>query len=419
VGNTTRTALGDPDCRAAAVAARADPDSKANGSLMRATPLGVWAHRLSAADAFSAGVMDSMLTHPTVAGAGGAYVCAIAHLVAHPGDADGALAAVEAHLVLGSFTETLAWLHSIRTGDADPCHPNAGFAKIAFTHAFRHLMRRTPFSQALAQTLAGGGDTDTNAAIVGGLMGALHGAAAIPDAMIQPLLLCDTSKAGGQARNRPAWLHARRLPELAEQLLSIAPAVLQVRPESRHFQTSQERLTALMRATAAAPDAWDGVVKALHDDARFGALAARAFVQPYTGRTLLHAAAAAASRPACRLLISRGASLHTLDAAGKRPAELCPDPALAADLMEATRSGGDDRELGAEDAHYMRASSFLWRGATAKVCSRSFPVKHPGHINVRAGEKYYVDAWGRVLVGWHGSVSPPCGMDGEPMVDDA
>ncbi|MBP7628719.1 MAG: ADP-ribosylglycohydrolase family protein, partial [Zoogloea sp.] len=53
--------------------------------------------------------------------------------------------------------------------------PQAGFVKIAFTHAFHHLLRRTPHAQGLRETLSGGGDTDTNACVVGGLLGALWG----------------------------------------------------------------------------------------------------------------------------------------------------------------------------------------------------------------------------------------------------
>jgi len=419
IGNTTAQALGDADCGALAMSRRASLESKANGALMRATPLGVWASRLSSADAFSAGVLDAMLTHPSVAGANGAYVCAIAHLVGRPGDAEGAAAAAEAQLVAGSHSEPLAWLHLARSGQAEACHPNAGFAKIAFTHAFRHLLRRTPYRQALEETLAGGGDTDTNAAIVGGLLGALHGSASIPPQLTQPLLACDTSSARGGARGRPPWLRASRLPELAAALAAAAPAVLRVRPDRELFRASQERLGALMQSACADPGAWTAVLAALRADRRLAATAARSFVQPFTGRSFLHAAAMAACRPACHFLISRGAALHARDACGKQPAELCPDSQLAAALREAAGSCSEGDAPGAEAAHYARVKSCLWNGATPVVAARPFPIHGLSGISVRAGETYYVDVWGRVLVGWHGSVCPPNDMDGMPMFDDA
>ena len=56
----------------------------------------------------------------------------------------------------------------------------AEFVRIGFTHAFFHLLEQSTFENALRETLAGGGDTDTNACIVGALLGALHGIDGIP-----------------------------------------------------------------------------------------------------------------------------------------------------------------------------------------------------------------------------------------------
>ena len=196
---------------------------------MRATPLGVWAHRLSAVDAGAAGAADSRLSHPnpSAAGANAAYVAAVAHLVGHPGDAPGALAAADAALAAGgaAYAEPAAWLADARAGVVEPAWPQAGFVKIAFMHAFRHLAARTPFRAALAETLLAGGDTDTNAAIVGGMLGALHGVRGIDDDLLQPVLALDPEAA---ARPRPAWLAAARLPQLAAALLEAAPAKLVV-----------------------------------------------------------------------------------------------------------------------------------------------------------------------------------------------
>jgi ADP-ribosylglycohydrolase len=44
--------------------------------------------------------------------------------------------------------------------------------KIAFVWAFYYLKNEIPYSEALKDILLQGGDTDTNAAIVGGLLGA-------------------------------------------------------------------------------------------------------------------------------------------------------------------------------------------------------------------------------------------------------
>lgn len=56
-----------------------------------------------------------------------------------------------------------------------PGTPQMGWVKIAFDHAFRHLRLGSNFETAMAETLKLGGDTDTNACIVGALIGAAEG----------------------------------------------------------------------------------------------------------------------------------------------------------------------------------------------------------------------------------------------------
>ncbi|HBY78599.1 MAG TPA: hypothetical protein DEG47_16690, partial [Cyanobacteria bacterium UBA11148] len=91
-----------------------------------------------------------------------------------------------------------------------------GFIKIAFTHAFRHLLKGSGYEEAIRETLYGGGDTDTNACIVGGLIGAACGEQAIPDNMKTPVLNCNTQ----DGRNpRPEFLQANQIPLLVNTLL--------------------------------------------------------------------------------------------------------------------------------------------------------------------------------------------------------
>ncbi|MBX3204824.1 MAG: ADP-ribosylglycohydrolase family protein [Labilithrix sp.] len=192
--------------------------SKANGSLMRATPLAVWGARRDPAAVLRAVMSDAELSHPNDAcvGAAVAYVLAIRHLVNEGGDVRGALARAEEALGADRFAEPRRWLDEARAGFEVAYTPQDGFVRIGFTHAFRHLALGTGYADALRETLAGGGDTDTNACIVGGLLGARWGKGAIPRGMAEAVLACDTS-AG--ANPRPAELHPRRAPELVRALL--------------------------------------------------------------------------------------------------------------------------------------------------------------------------------------------------------
>src|SRR5207249_10687191 len=57
---------------------------------------------------------------------------------------------------------------------------NRGWVVTAFHNAFYHLRHTNDFETALVETIGRGGDTDTNGAIVGALLGAADGRRAIP-----------------------------------------------------------------------------------------------------------------------------------------------------------------------------------------------------------------------------------------------
>jgi ADP-ribosylglycohydrolase len=192
--------------------------SKANGSLMRIAPLGVWGHRISEKDLVDAACQDSRLTHCnlTCQHACATYCLAIRHLMINPSDNKGAFVkAVEWAEILGN-SEIYAWLESARENIAVGYLPHSGFVKYAYVHAFRHLLLGTSYLNSLVETLSGGGDTDTNACIVGGLVGAFHGEPGVPRQMVNALLKCDTTK----GRKRPEFLQTKiQLPLLLEAII--------------------------------------------------------------------------------------------------------------------------------------------------------------------------------------------------------
>lgn len=61
---------------------------------------------------------------------------------------------------------------------------------IAFQRSFYHLYNKTPFKNALYEVIQEGNDTDTNAAIVGGLLGCYHGIINIPFEFIKKIMNC-------------------------------------------------------------------------------------------------------------------------------------------------------------------------------------------------------------------------------------
>lgn len=235
IGNTTIQSLGSvnssnwrdtlaqhgPSYTMSAAAAQLCMDSKSNGSLMRATPIGIWGHRQTPAQIAEIARLDSSLSHPneccwqSVA----CYSIAIAHLINNAGDRQGAFDAAGSWAAANANEEIQGWLTDAQNNVNVPYEPLMGFVRIGFTHAFRHLLLATPYVPAMEETLLGGGDTDTNACIVGGLLGAAYGVDAVPLDMRKIVLNCDTSQ--GQAR--PDFLHPNQVPDLVERMLQNAP----------------------------------------------------------------------------------------------------------------------------------------------------------------------------------------------------
>lgn len=200
-------------------AAESNKGSKANGALMRITPLAVASAKLSEEDAVRWAKADARMTHPhiTCTEVNAAYVLAIRHLILNAGDSEGAIT-VAYNYLQASSNEASEWLEDALEGNLPDAHPQAGYVRIAFTYAFYHLKQRSSFRSALSDTLLRGGDTDTNACIVGGLIGAYRGVSNLVNSeasrkLIFPVLMCDPSL--GQNRpevyhssNAPVWLQA-------------------------------------------------------------------------------------------------------------------------------------------------------------------------------------------------------------------
>jgi ADP-ribosylglycohydrolase len=60
-------------------------------------------------------------------------------------------------------------------------HRDAGFVRVAFRLAFWEAHHAPSFEEGLVDVVNRGGDADTNGAIAGALLGALHGEDAIPE----------------------------------------------------------------------------------------------------------------------------------------------------------------------------------------------------------------------------------------------
>lgn len=217
VGNTIRTGL-----TALAGKGRASEASQANGALMRVAPIGIHA----AGQPLRAAALarrDAALTHPhpICVEASAAFAAAIAAGVA---GADRAEMWAAAHAVCRDDAEGAVLRRSLRQALAAPpadMTSNAGWVLHAFTNAFHHLWIGQSVEEALVATVMAAGDTDTNAAICGALLGAAEGRSGIALRWRSSVLSCRAVLAPGVIHPRPTDYWPDDALDLAEALLPV------------------------------------------------------------------------------------------------------------------------------------------------------------------------------------------------------
>ena len=84
-----------------------------------------------------------------------------------------------------------------------------GWVLIALQNAFYQLLHAANFEEGVVATVMAGGDTDTNAAIAGALLGAVYGRHAVPRPWLRAVLSCrplrGTNTAHPAARSSGPW----------------------------------------------------------------------------------------------------------------------------------------------------------------------------------------------------------------------
>ncbi|MBL8681992.1 MAG: ADP-ribosylglycohydrolase family protein [Myxococcales bacterium] len=212
IGNTTRGAL----------SGQLSPSSQANGSLMRASPLALWNLSLDehARDAIAR--RDATLTHPhsNCRDATAVFVYAVHRAIAEGLDRESLFeSALEYARTRCEGTDVHAWLTKARTSPPAEFVHQMGWVAIALQNAFYRLLHSDSFEAGVIDTVACGGDTDTNAAIAGALLGAVYGREAVPRAWRRAILGCrPIAGAAGVHQPRPAPFWPADALELAEAL---------------------------------------------------------------------------------------------------------------------------------------------------------------------------------------------------------
>ena len=199
----------------------ADPSRPSNGSLMRISPLGIFAAGRPEQAAEWAR-QDSSLTHPNplCRDSCAVYAAAIASAIANGGNPEDCYRAALAEADRSSIqAEVRAALEAARAFPPNDYRTLQGYVLIALQNAFYQLLHARSMEEGIIDTVMRGGDTDTTGAIAGALLGAVHGRQAVPERWLRALLSCRPLRGTPTAHPRtPEYWPVDAL-ELAEALL--------------------------------------------------------------------------------------------------------------------------------------------------------------------------------------------------------
>ena len=200
-----------------------DPASQANGAMMRVSPLGIFGARYEREQVARWAEQDAAITHPhpVCRQANALFASGIAYAI-RTGCAPEPL-----------YSEMLTWAHAIPAEptlletiegarEAPPADfmTHQGWVLVAMRNALWQLLNAPTPEEGIIDTVMRGGDTDTNAAICGALLGAVHGRHAISDRWIDTVLGCRPEEGTpGISQPRPPCYWPIDALELAEGLI--------------------------------------------------------------------------------------------------------------------------------------------------------------------------------------------------------
>ena len=199
-------------------------DSQANGAMMRISPLAIFAHESTDKEIIDWAIQDAALTHPhqTCQQANALFVLGMARAIQN------GLSAHEVYDLINKYAEHLDVDFELKAviGDASFMAPpdyieKQGWVLIAFQNALWQLLHAPNLEEALVDTVGRGGDTDTNAAICGALLGAVYGIDAIPQQWQSSILACRAVQGNPNIqRPRPERYWPVDVLDLAQKLLT-------------------------------------------------------------------------------------------------------------------------------------------------------------------------------------------------------
>ena len=219
-------------------AAISNISSQSNGCLMRITPLAVWCRNLNDEDIVSVVSREIQHTHShkTVIEASVLWVLALVKLMNIKEDKtldeesnirsrmELTYKYIQSKIKENSSNEIKSWWDLVENETFMKANINIGFVKIAWTYGFIFLKQKAiDYEKVIEEMIAKGGDTDTNACIVGGLIGSAIGLRNIKAEYIEKMMKCDVLKS---KNSRDPFFNPKNGLKLGNMLFDIAPKSL-------------------------------------------------------------------------------------------------------------------------------------------------------------------------------------------------
>lgn len=172
---------------------RPNRESQANGALMRISPLGIFGSNYDLDRVSEYAMADAALTHPhpICLQANALFAMAVANAIGTWKGPQELYELIELWAREMSVDSALAKaIHDASESPPVSYHHQQGWVMIAFQNALWQLLHAASLEDGVVDTVMRGGDTDTNAAIAGALLGAVYGRSAIPAQWVEKLLNC-------------------------------------------------------------------------------------------------------------------------------------------------------------------------------------------------------------------------------------
>eukprot|EP00920_Eleutheroschizon_duboscqi_P035557 GHVT01085859.1.p1 GENE.GHVT01085859.1~~GHVT01085859.1.p1 ORF type:complete len:374 (+),score=29.61 GHVT01085859.1:2790-3911(+) len=221
---------------------------ESNGALMRSIPLAVWGYDLTSDQLFELVKQAAKVSHsPHVVHMAEAYYVIVAANLIKTGDVNVALqeatdwwkklqTKMKDRSEKAAYEKMRQWLmeaanlykqnYMLSREYSANNFRKMGWVRWSFTLAIGHLHGRSKLENAVENAIVQGGDTNTNAAIVGGLLGAAQGLSAIPTSALN-IVLSRGEHSEGITVPRHFY---------TEKALSKADAVLAAHARGEHYR---------------------------------------------------------------------------------------------------------------------------------------------------------------------------------------